>query len=172
MKQVDMTDDEFVKELYSLVRKYCWSNHCYSEDLVQDLITTIVDKINQFDNEKAEFSTWLYTICNNKRLMLLRKENATKRKSNINTLSLNNIVDDQCTESVDLLVDDSDTSSYYKKFIVDIVYSQLSDMAKKYFGGVNQVDIATEYGMSQATISRKVKKEINEFKKKFELEGK
>lgn len=172
MTKVDVTDDEFVKELYSLVRKYCWKNRCYSEDLVQDLITIIVDKIDQFDSEKAEFSTWVYAVCNNKRLMLLRKENAIKRKSNVNTISLNNIVDDQGTESVDLLIDDNDTSSYYKKVIVDLVYSQLSDMTKKYFDGVNQVDIAKECGMSQANVSRKVKKEINEFKKKFELEGK
>ncbi len=164
-----MTDEEFIKELYSIVRQYCWDNRCYSEDLVQDLITHIFEKIDKYDPKKSKFSTWVYKVCHNERLMQLRKNDATKRKSNVNTLSLNNIIDDQDTESIDLLIDDSDTSSYYKKVIIDLVYPQLSDMSKKYFDGVNQVDLAREYNMSQANVSRKVKKEINEIKKNFEL---
>ena len=164
--------DELINELYSIVRKYCWEHRCYNEDLVQELVTYVFEKLDKFDTKRGKFSTYVYKLCHNKQLMLLREQNTMRSKSNFNTVSLNEIIDEEDSERVDLLIDTSDNSVYYKKAVVDYVYPRLSDIAKKYFDGVNQVDLAKEYNISQANISRKIKKEIADIKKKLELEEK
>lgn len=178
MKITSMTRDEIIgylhtgeiiEELYSLVRKFCYSVNDYSEDLVQELIIEVIDKIDKFDEKRAKFSTWLFKVCQNKRFMIGRMKLAKKRNNAHSTIPLNAIVDSDNTEYVDLLLDESDPDIFYKHIVTNKIYTQLSDISRKYFEGVRQVDLAKEYNISQAQVSRIVKKEIENIKKQLDL---
>lgn len=178
MKITSMTRDEIIgylhtgeiiEELYSLVRKFCYSVNDYSEDLVQELIIEVIDKIDKFDEKRAKFSTWLFKVCQNKRFMIGRMKLAKKRNNAHSTLPLNAIADDDDTEYIDLLLDESDPDIFYKHLVTRKIYTQLSDISRKYFEGAKQSDLAKEYNISQAQVSRIVKKEIENIKKKLDL---
>lgn len=162
-------NEEIMTQLYSLVRKFCWSKKCHSEDLVQELLLHIWEKIDMFDHNKSKFTTWVFKVCNNKYLMILREENAQKRKANNNLISLNDLVDSESgVELIDLIIDD-DNGLSYKHYVSSIIYNELSDLAKKYFSGAKQSDLAKEFNISQSQVSRIVKKEIKQLKRKYDL---
>ena len=178
MKITSMTRDEIIaylhtgeiiEELYLLIRKFCYSVNDYSEDLVQELIIEVIDKIDKFDEKRAKFSTWLFKVCQNKRFMIGRMKLAKKRSNAHSTMPLNAIADDEDTEYIDLLLDDTDPDVFYKHIITKKIYTQLSDISRKYFEGVKQADLAKEYNISQAQVSRIVKKEIEDIKKQLDL---
>lgn len=163
-------NEEIVTQLYDLVRKFCWSKKCYSEDLVQELLLHIWEKIDMFDYNKSKFTTWMFKVCNNKYLMILREEGAQKRKANKNIISLNTIMDEEHNiELMDLIIDNNDGELSYQHYISSIIYDELSELSKKYFSGARQSDLAKEFNISQPQVSRIVKKEIKQLKRKYDL---
>ena len=55
-------------------------NHQQSEDLTQDVLSTIWLKSNLFDAKKSKFITWSFTIARNRKIDFYRKTN----KNNVN----------------------------------------------------------------------------------------
>lgn len=162
-------DEEFINQLYDIVRKYCWQNKIYNVDNVQDFIYEILKGINTFDDTKSKFTTWVYTVCYHKHIQKIRSLKAAKRQANNDTLSLNKIIDyNNNIEILDIIQDDYDSDEFYKKYIVDYIYNNcLSKMTKEYIDGKTQEELAIEYGLSQAHISRKIRKELKEIKEEI-----
>jgi RNA polymerase sigma-70 factor (ECF subfamily) len=49
------------------------SSKIISEEIAQEVLTTVWQKAAQFDNEKGNVSTWIFTIARNKRIDRIRK---------------------------------------------------------------------------------------------------
>ena len=50
------------------------TNRAISEEITQDVLTTVWQKAYQFDQKIANVSTWIFTIARNKRIDRLRKK--------------------------------------------------------------------------------------------------
>lgn len=169
VKYLQDNDEEFINQLYDIVRDYCWKNKIYSEDNVQDLIYEILKGINTFDETKSKFTTWAYTVCYHKHMMKIRASKAIKRKANNDTISLNKIIDDNNNiEILDILQAEYNPIENDKREIVNYIYNNnLSKLVKDYFDGKTQDELAIEYGISQPQIARKIKKELKEIREKL-----
>lgn len=167
----NLENEEIINQIYDLIKKFCWKNNCYDEDLVQELILLVIKGISTFDYSKSKFTTWLYKICINKLYADYRSKNSLKRKGEV--ISLNTIIKDEGGRSIELweLIPEYKESEeeIFKKYTVQIIYSNLSSLSKSYFDGKNQNELAKEYNLSQAQISRMIAKEIKEIKKKLEV---
>lgn len=170
---IETNNEEFVIQLYKLVAQFCHKYNIFNDDTLHELICHVFSRLHTFDDTKSKFSTWCFLVCKNKFFMDYRKENAVKRKSNMNTLSLNVIVDEcEYIELMDLIEDSSNKDDDYKKSILEKVYgTMLSDFAKSWVDGKTQEELACELGISQAQVSRRLKKEFTNIKRRLERDG-
>lgn len=71
-----------------------------SEDVCQESFLTALEKIDTYDNQQSQPSTWLFTIARNKMLQLLDKKNIL--------VSIDSPIDDEGSSVKDFISDDTD----------------------------------------------------------------
>ena len=159
-----MISEDKVQDVYNLVGAFCKKYHIYSEDKVQDLTGEVWSKLEKhYDETKGKLSTYVFLCC--KHLYLQEK-----RKKVPEVVSLNEEVSDGI-EMIDIL--ESDYLDPLEEIIkeerdekVAEVYDECSDLLKGYLNGKTQVTLGKEFGISQVQVSRKIKKELKELRKR------
>lgn len=154
-----MIDEDKVEDVYKLVRAFCHKWNIYSEELVQMLVWEVWQKIDSFDPEKGKLSTYVYKLCKNIVLM-------EERKKKIEIVKSDEVIDKLKSQEIGplekLIQDEQDE-------IIHELYENCSPELKLWLAGLPQQEIAAIVGVSQAQISRRFKKEINEMRKKVIL---
>ena len=89
-----------------------------AEDISTDSFIVALEKIDKYDKEKAQFSTWLFTIARNLALQDLKTENKS--------ISLDVEFDDEGTTLKDFIQESESNEVVYD------VYNKKADVLKKY----------------------------------------
>lgn len=146
-----------------------------AEDISTDAFLTALDKIDRYEKDKAQFSTWLFTIAKNISLQELKND----KKS----ISLDVEYDDEGTTMKDFIT----TNDEDKELLHDIV-SRKADIMKKYMDDLKEPyktviemreikkmayqDIADQLGRNLSTIKSQIRNGrhilISQSKKEFD----
>lgn len=146
-----------------------------AEDISTDSFMIALDKIEKYEREKSQFSTWLFTIAKNLTLQCLKNEKKT--------ISLDIEFDEEGTTMKDFITieDETDTNKY------DVV-ERKSEIMKKYMhtlkepyktvikmrevDGMAYKDIADRLGKNLSTIKSQIRNGrhilISQSKKEFD----
>ena len=130
------------------------TNRAISEEITQDVLTSVWQKAYQFDEKVANVSTWVFTIARNKRIDRARKnENPYYNLPElINSLYPNDGVQSQEIEEE-----------------VDVILSGLTDGEKKllkmnFFEGKSHKSISTETKIPLGTIKSRIRSTLNKIR--------
>lgn len=145
-----------------------------TEDIATDSFLTAFEKIDKYESEKAQFSTWLFTIAKNLALQAIKND-----KKNV---SLDTEYDDEGTTMKDFIPEDysSDLELYDSNEIkADIMLKQI-DLLKEPYKTVMEMrevkkmsykEISDELGKNLSTIKSQIRNAriilINETKTDF-----
>lgn len=145
------------------------------EDLLQTMLLEVYEKLPKYESEKSRLSTFVYVIVKNKYLYDLRKSKTSKRKSNLECISLDEEIDsldNRATTLKDIIPDSRDyIQNLEDKLIIKDCLHLLNKEAKLYLiDELNQKEIAEKVNSSQANVSRRIKKSLNEMRKFVEGE--
>jgi RNA polymerase sigma-70 factor, ECF subfamily len=99
-----------------------------AEDITSEAFTLAFDKIDKYDNEKAQFSTWLFTIAKNAALQSLKED---KR-----SISLDIEYDNEGTTMKDFISHDNNDDTELSHSIIDkkakIMLEKISHLKEPY----------------------------------------
>jgi RNA polymerase sigma-70 factor (ECF subfamily) len=145
-----------------------------AEDISTDSFIVALEKIDKYDKEKAQFSTWLFTIARNLALQDLKIENRS--------ISLDIEFDDEGTTLKDFIQETESNEAVYD------VYSKKADVLKKHIlelkepyktviemreiNRMSYKDIADQLGKNLSTIKSQIRNGrqilMEQSKKEFE----
>jgi RNA polymerase sigma factor (sigma-70 family) len=130
-----------------------------AEDISTDSFIVALEKIDKYDKEKAQFSTWLFTIARNLALQDLKIENRS--------ISLDVEFDDEGTTLKDFIQETESNEAVYD------VYSKKADVLKKHIlelkepyktviemreiNRMSYKDIADQLGKNLSTIKSQIR---------------
>jgi RNA polymerase sigma-70 factor (ECF subfamily) len=166
--------EKYYPKLIYYTQKFC-TDQQKAEDVTTDAFMDALDKIDSYDKEKAQFSTWLFRIARN----LMLQEIKSQRK----LLSIDNEFDDEGTTLKDFLTSEEyDYSSYElttKKS--EILKEEIKKLKEPYrqvikmreIEGMKYQEIADTLNTNLSTIKSRIKKSremlIKQSKKDFDI---
>ena len=151
---------KYYPKLIYFTKKIC-NDEQKAEDISTDSFITALDKIDMYDSERSQFSTWLFTIARNLTLQELK----TSKKS----ISMDIEFDDEGTTMKDFIntTEDVDNEQVYD------VFSKKAEIMKKYMSQLKEPyktviemreikkmayqDIADELGRNLSTIKSQIR---------------
>lgn len=151
---------KYYPKLIYFTKKIC-NDEQRAEDISTDSLMTALDKIDMYDSERSQFSTWLFTIARNLTLQELK----TSKKS----ISMDIEFDDEGTTMKDFIntAEDVDSEQVYD------VFSKKAEIMKKYMSQLKEPyktviemreikkmayqDIADELGRNLSTIKSQIR---------------
>ena len=167
-----MVSEDRVEDVYKLVKTWCRKNNCYTEERVQDYTWRAWCKIQtSYDESRSKLSTYVYVLCDGFRHM-------DARKKYVNTVSLDTVSyeDGKPVTLHDKVASDmksplTEVVEGEDKSLIRKLYDNCSNELKEWLNGKNQDDIARALNVSQPTMSRRIKNELNEIKAMLEKAG-
>jgi len=126
-----------------------------AEDISTDSFIVALEKIDKYDKEKAQFSTWLFTIARNLALQDLKIENRS--------ISLDIEFDDEGTTLKDFIQETESNEVVYD------VYSKKADVLKKHISELKEpyktvIEMREIDRMSYKDIADKLNKNLSTIK--------
>jgi RNA polymerase sigma-70 factor (ECF subfamily) len=161
-------------------------NHCFTilndmelaEDAFLNSMAKVWQKIDQYDSEKGNFSTWCYNIAKNESLLLQksRKRLITKTTEEIE-LDSTKMDSDSVVYSVEedpiwsFLAGGSDIDEVYEQVVDEIrdlpeLYRDI--MIDREIYGMKYKDIADKYGIKKRSIATRIRRARTKIRKKIE----
>jgi len=163
-------------------------NHCFlimkENELAQDaFINTMAKiwlKIDQYDKERGNFSTWCYNIARNESLLLLksRKRYFSYNDSELDFLSSKNEIGD--LGGVYLMEEDPNNFIFGEENSVDEIYESVLDeirdlpelyrdiMIDREINNMKYKDIAEKYGIKKRSIATRIRRARVKIRKKMQ----
>ena len=163
-------------------------NHCFlimkENELAQDaFINTMAKiwlKIDQYDKERGNFSTWCYNIARNESLLLLksRKRYFSYNDSELDYLSSKNEIGD--LGGVYLMEEDPNNFIFGEENSVDEIYESVLDeirdlpelyrdiMIDREINNMKYKDIAEKYGIKKRSIATRIRRARVKIRKKMQ----
>lgn len=146
-----------------------------AEDISTDSFITALEKIEKYEKEKSQFSTWLFTIAKNIALQNIKVENKS--------ISLDIEFDDEGTTLKDFIQEEASNEG------VHAIYAQKADIIKKHISDLKEPyktviemreiekmaykDIADALGKNLSTIKSQIRNGrqilMEQSKKEFDL---
>jgi len=192
-KNIQVLAEEFIKTrgqrefnpLYERVRPGIL-NHCYTilkdfelaEDAFLNAMAKVWTKIDQYDVDRGNFSTWCYNIARNESLLLLksRKRYVSQSLEEMEYTSAKSEEKNQ-TYSLDddplwdFLSGGSDIDDAYEQVIDEIkdlpeLYRDI--MIDREINGMKYKDIAEKYGIKKRSIATRIRRARTKIRKKME----
>jgi RNA polymerase sigma-70 factor (ECF subfamily) len=161
-------------------------NHCYvilkdkeqAEDAFINTMSKIWSKIDQYDKDRANFSTWCYNIARNESLLLI-KSNKRYVSQNDQELDYHSSKNDsiipgfyRLEDSADYAFNDEEGSleSFYEGVLDEIrdlpdLYRDI--MIDREINGMKYKDIAEKYGIKKRSIATRIRRARAKIKKKI-----
>lgn len=161
-------------------------NHCYgilkdfelAEDAFLNAMSKVWQKIDQYDSDRGNFSTWCYNIARNESLLLLksRKRYISQTSEEMEYTSAKaeernpsyDIEDDPLWE---FLCGGNDIDDVYEQVIDEIkdlplIYRDI--MIDREINGMKYKDIADKYGIKKRSIATRIRRARTKIRKKME----
>ena len=179
----DPTDENF-KNLYNRLRPGLL-NHCFgivkdrdlSEDAFLNCMSKVWTKIDQYDKDRGNFSTWCYNIARNESLLLLKSRKKYSYQSDDEveySAAMSPDVHVYDPESDPLWSFISDEDSFEK--IYDAVIDEIQDLPPLYkdimidreINNMKYKDIAEKYDIKKRSIATRIRRARNKIRKKME----
>ena len=167
--------DKYLPKLIYYIQKLC-NDQPRAEDLATESFLIAFNKIEKYEKDKAQFSTWLFTIARNLTLQDIKNDNKT--------ISMDVTVDEDGTTMKDFIQDDiSDDilldemwqkkASIMKKHIDQLKEPFKTVIVMRELNGMAYKDIASKLGKNLSTIKSQIRngrlKLISETEKEFEV---
>lgn len=166
---------KYYPKLIYYTSKMCKNDLQKAEDVTTESFMTAFEKIDKYEREKSQFSTWLFTIARN----IMLQEIKNKKK----TISIDVEVDEEGTTLKDFIQEeesnDNITSLTNKK--ADLMKGHISKLKDPYKKVIEMreikkmayKDIAEELGKNLSTIKSQIRNGrailISQSKKEFDL---
>ena len=161
-------------------------NHCYSylkdfelaEDAFLNTMSKIWQKIDQYDSERGNFSTWCYNIARNESLLLIKSRIRYISKSaeeieyvSSKEVDKNNTYEPDEDPLWEFLSGGSTVDDVYDKAVDEInallpLYKDI--MIDREIHGMKYKDIADKYGEKKRTIATRIRRARTKIKKTME----
>jgi len=161
-------------------------NHCYgilkdielAEDAFLNAMSKVWQKIDQYDSDRGNFSTWCYNIARNESLLLLksRKRYISQTADEMEYTSAKNEQKNQSYNMEDdplwdFLSGGSDIDDVYEQVIDEIkelppLYRDI--MVDREINGMKYKDIADKYGIKKRSIATRIRRARTKIRKKME----
>jgi RNA polymerase sigma-70 factor (ECF subfamily) len=130
-----------------------------AEDISTDSFIVALEKIDKYDKEKAQFSTWLFTIARNLALQDLKIENRS--------ISLDIEFDDEGTTLKDFIQETESNEAVYDIYNkkADVLKKHISELKEPYktviemreINRMSYKDIADQLGKNLSTIKSQIR---------------
>ncbi len=173
------------KSLYERVKPGIL-NHCYgilkdfelAEDAFLNAMSKVWQKIDQYDSDRGNFSTWCYNIARNESLLLLksRKRYISQTSEEMEYTSAkaeekNPSYDIEEDPLWDFLCGGSDMDDVYEQVIDEIkelpeIYRDI--MIDREINGMKYKDIADKYNIKKRSIATRIRRARTKIRKKME----
>lgn len=160
----DILFEQNFKKYYSIVYGYILkriSDSHQAEELAMDAFETCYEKLDSYDSSRASFSTWLYTIVNN------------KLKNYYRDRRIYTDIDD-CCETVSSFEEEILAAEYIKEMrnkLADALESlnevQRNIVILKYFKNKNSVEISNILGITAVNVRVNLSRAIAKLKEYF-----
>lgn len=177
-KFISNRSDKNFKVLYDRL-KIGLRNRCYlilgDKDLAEDAFLNcmfkIWQKIDQYDNERGNFSTWCYSIARNEALLIIKERKKYKNKTENEVEVLSNIMQDNSILNISYegcMFDEEDkTEEIYNKIIEEI--KNLPDLYKdimidREINNMKYDEIAEKYNIKRRSIATRIRRARNRIK--------
>lgn len=164
------------------------SNHCFlilkdlelAEDAFLNTMAKIWSKIDQYDLERGNFSTWCYNIARNESLLLMksRKRYASHEDSQLEYLSTKNSIGN--LGGFYVMEEDPDYAFFSEENKIDLVYESILDEIRKLpelyreimidreINGMKYKDIADKYNIKKRSIATRIRRARGRIRKKMD----
>jgi RNA polymerase sigma-70 factor (ECF subfamily) len=166
---------KYYPKLIYYTAKMCKNDVQKAEDVTTESFMTAFEKIEKYEKDKSQFSTWLFTIARN--IMLQEIKNQKK------TISIDAEVDDEGTTIKDFIQEEEDfdyiTKLNNKK--AEIMKEHISRLKEPYKKVIEMreikkmayKDIAEELGMNLSTLKSRIRNGrailISQSKREFDI---
>ena len=127
-------------ENHNLIYKFCYNKQIDIEEYYGDLAIALCKSAISYNKNKGNFSTYVYKAFNCAYI------NA-KNKNNINNIDIDNI---------DII--DQHANWFENNFFLNPIYKKYKDIIDLLIMGYTQNDVARKLGLTQQSISKKIKK--------------
>lgn len=166
---------KYYPKLIYYTAKMC-GDHQKAEDVTTESFLTAFEKIDKYEKEKAQFSTWLFTIARN---ILLQDIKTSKRNVSIDTE-----IDEEGTTLKDFIQEDNSDSNINQNLVdrkAEIMKKHISNLKEPYRKVIEMrelkkmayKDIADELGKNLSTIKSQIRNGrlilITETQKEFDI---
>ncbi|WP_232522309.1 sigma-70 family RNA polymerase sigma factor [Marinimicrobium alkaliphilum] len=136
-----------------------------SEELVQEVLTSVWRNAGKYTASLASVSTWIFTIARNQRIDLLRKRNRTKAEIVIETEDLWQIpVEDTTIRSIQA----GSTAKHMNESINTLPEEQLIAVRKVYYEGKTHQEVAEELQVPLGTLKGRLRLSLKKLRVKLE----
>ena len=192
-KNIQVLAENFIKTknerefnpLYERVRPGVL-NHCYAilkdfelaEDAFSNAMSKVYLKIDQYDSDRGNFSTWCYNIARNESLLLLKSRKRYVSQSS-EEMEFTSAKAEEKNPSYDIegdplwefLCGGSDIDDVYEQVIDEIkdlgpLYRDI--MIDREINGMKYKDIAEKYGIKKRSIATRIRRARGRIRKKME----
>jgi len=170
VKKVDLMnstlENEIISQLYLLAWSFVHKHHVIGyedEDFVQELVIHSWNKRHLFNEEKANFTTFSMFCWLNLFKIHLRRKKSKENKMIVTSY------DKEIFDNIDLLdtipdENENISENLIKKERYDFVLSRCGKVLKLYLFGYKQKEISKKLNISQPHVSRKIKRQLEEFR--------
>lgn len=164
------------------------SNHCFlilkdlelAEDAFLNTMSKVWLKIDQYNLERGNFSTWCYNIARNESLLLMksRKKLINHEEGDLEFLSSKNTIGD--IGGVYIIEEDPSYAFFNEENTIDAVYesvlSEIRSLPETYrnimidreIHGMKYKDIAEKYGIKKRSIATRIRRARGKIRKKID----
>ena len=178
----EKTDKKF-KDLYERLRPGLM-NHCITilkdvdlaEDAFLNCMMKIWLKIDQYDIDRGNFSTWCYNIARNESLLLLksRKRYVNQSENEVeytSAVSSTDFFDQESDPNWDFMNDNDSFEFIYDAILEEIhslppIYKEI--MIDREINHMKYKDIAEKYNTKKRTIATQIRRGRNKIRKKMD----
>lgn len=163
---------EMVKRYGKLVYSIAYQvlkNNSDAEDAVQDTFISLKIYANQFD-ETQPLIPWLSRVAANQAIKIYKKKMNFTKKESIRMETFNDSSDSHNKDVADIM-EKREVELMIKKAIDLLPETSRVALTLYYAGGMNQTEIAKELGLSQFSISEKIKMGLEKVKSYLKKAG-
>lgn len=182
---ISSRDEKSFKFLYERVKPGVL-NHCFTilkdfelaEDAFLNAMSKVWQKIDQYDSERGNFSTWCYNIARNESLLLLKSRNRYISQST-EEMEMTSAKEEEKNSTYeinedplwDFLSGGSDIDEVYEQVIEEIrelpiLYREI--MIDREIHGMKYKDIAEKYDIKKRSIATRIRRARTKIRKKME----
>lgn len=174
-----LTEDEIIERFRPLITKQIkkWVNQYEYDDLIQNANIGLINAYRRYDiNRKCQFITLAIPTIDREIYKMWR---CKKKHIRLKTFS-SNITDESLDNPIEFIQKIKDDVDIENQVVDKLIYKQVIDIIENmefkakqiikmtYFNNKTQVEIAAEFGITQASVSRKLKRICKNIKEQLQ----